>query len=416
MNVHLERGKLLLAQNRVGEAEKEFKQALQLNPNDGYAMAWLAECQLHHKQYDQALELAERAMAFAPNNGFLLYTLARSYFYNKRLKDAEEVIGRALSLNPTDADFYLLRAHIAFYQEKWEPALKAAEQGLEQEPENVNLINLRTQALVKLNRKEEAAQTIDYALHQSPEDSYAHANKGWVAIEQGNYQSAFTHFRESLRLDPDNNYARSGLKEAIKAKNILYRGMLKYFLWMAKMDTRNRWAFIIGAYVLYRIILEVAERVPEVAPLLYPLIAFYILFALSSWIAMPLSNLFLRLHPLGRHALDEDEITATNVTGGLMLGAIVCGVGYLINGSGLLMMLALFFLLMLVPVGGMFTVGAEGKARRSLMYYSLALAGVGLLGIFVPSANFLIYVFFIGVFAYSWVANYLIGQDAKEFR
>lgn len=416
MNNHLERGKLLLAQNRVTEAEQEFKQALQQNPNDGLVLAWLAECKIHSKQYAPALELAESGMAFEPNNPFLLYVLARSYFYNKRINDAEEIIDKALVLNPQDADFFLLRAHIAFYQEKWEAALKAAEQGLELEPEDVNLINIRTQALVKLNRKAEAAATIDYALYQAPEDSYSHANKGWVAIEQGNYKSAFDHFRESLRLDPDNNYARAGLKEAIKAKNILYRGMLKYFLWMAKMDSRNRWMIVIGAYVVYRIILAIAEQIPSLAPLLYPIIAFYILFALSSWIAMPLSNLFLRLHPLGRHALDEDEVKATNITGILIASSIINGIIYLINGKDTPMFLAIFCLLMLVPIGGLFTVDKGGKARRSLLIYTLVLTAVGLTGIFIPAAGFLIFVFFIGIFAYSWVANYLIGQDAKEFR
>ncbi|NBC07683.1 MAG: tetratricopeptide repeat protein, partial [Bacteroidetes bacterium] len=39
MNIHLERGKLLLAQNRLDEAERELKQALTESPDDGYAMA-----------------------------------------------------------------------------------------------------------------------------------------------------------------------------------------------------------------------------------------------------------------------------------------------------------------------------------------------------------------------------------------
>jgi tetratricopeptide (TPR) repeat protein len=415
MNVHLERGKLLLAQNRVREAEQEFIKALERNPNDGYAMAWLAECALHQKDFKKALELSEHAIALSPNNTFLLYTLSRSYFYNKKIKEAQNTIDQALLLNPNDADFFLLRAHIAFYQERWADALTAVEQGLEQEPENVNLINLRTQALVKLNRKSEAKETIDYALHHAPENSYSHANKGWVAIEQNQYQEAFTHFREALRLDPDNVYARSGLKEAIKARNILYRGVLKYFLWMAKMDAKNRWFFIIGAYVLYRLIIVAAEKIPAIAPLLYPLIAFYILFALSSWIAMPLSNFFLRLHPLGKHALSDDEKLASNITGGLIGAALLAGIGYLASGQNLLLMLALFCLLMLIPVGGLFSVQAEGKARKKLLYYTIALGVTGLFGVFVPSANLLIYVFLIGVFAYSWIANFLIGQDAREF-
>jgi tetratricopeptide (TPR) repeat protein len=416
MNLHLERGKLLLSQNRVGDAEAEFKKALERNPNDGYAMGWLAECAIQQKQYAQALEMAEYAMQREPTSDFLLYTYARSNFYNKKMAKAEETIEQALALYPRDADFFLLRAHISFYQEKWQKALDSAGQGLEIEPENVNLINIRTQALIKLNRKEEAAATIDFALHKAPEDSYSHANKGWVALEQGKYDDAFRHFRESLRLSPENDFAKTGLKEAIKSKNILYRGMLKYFLWIAKMDSRNRWAFIIGAYILYRLIVYVAENNPAIAPLLYPLIAFYVLFALSSWIALPLSNLFLRLHPIGKYALDKDELTGANLIGGVLGGAIIAGGIYLFTNSGFFMVTALYLLLMLVPIGGLFSVDASGKARRYLIFYTLSLAIVGALWIVFPDNMFPLMAFVVGIFAYGWVANYFISKDAKEFR
>jgi tetratricopeptide (TPR) repeat protein len=416
INIHLERGKLLLAQKRLADAEKEFKQALSHAPNDAYAMAWLAECYLSGKRYAEALELGERAMGHAPNDPFLLYTMARAYFYNQNTKKAREMIRQGLQLNPADADFFLLLAHVAFYEEKWQEALDAAEQGLEQDAENVNLVNIRAQALVKLNRKAEAAQTIDYALHKAPEDSYSHANRGWVAIEQSRFKEAQQNFREALRLNPNNEYARSGLKEAIKGENIFYRGLLKYFLWMAKMNEQNRWAVVIGAYIIYRVVLGVARSNPALAPLLYPIIALYVLFALSSWIAIPIANLFLRLHPIGKHALTEDEKMRSNIAGGLVGLSLLALAGYFISDAGQLLFLGLVFGLLLVPAGGTFSVSEGTKARRSLTIYSLALAAVGIIGALVPSlGSWLIIVFALGIFAYGWVANYLIGQDAKAF-
>lgn len=416
MNIHLERGKLLLAQKRLSDAEQEFKQALSQDPKDPKAMAWLAECYLSSKRYAEALEISEQAMGMAPNDTFLLYTLARAYFYGQQPKRAREIIRQALQLNPTDADFFLLLAHVAFYEEKWQEALDAAEQGLQFDSENVNLVNIRAQALVKLDRKAEAAETIDYALHKAPEDSYSHANRGWVAIEQNRFKDAQLNFREALRIDPTNDFARSGLKEAIKGQNILYRGILKYFLWMAKMNERNRWAFIIGAYIVYRIVVGLARHNPALQPLLYPIIGLYILFALSSWIAVPIANLFLRLHPIGKHALTEDERLGSNIAGGLLGLALLSLAGYLISDAGQLLFLGLVFGLLLIPAGGTFTVSAGTKARRSLVAYSLALAACGVLGALVPAlGSWLFILFAIGIFAYGWVANYLIGRDAKAF-
>ena len=415
-NIHLERGKLLLTQKRLADAEKEFKQALTLNPNDAYAMAWLAECYLSGKRFKEALELSERAMGLDPNDPFLLYVISRAYFYNQQTKKAREMIQQGLQLNPNDPDFFLLLAHIAFYEEKWQESLDAAEKGLEQDAENVSLVNIRAQALVKLNRKAEAASTIDYALNRAPDDSYSHANRGWVAIEQNRFKDAQLSFKEALRLNPTNEFARSGLKEAIKGENIFYRGILKYFLWMAKLNEQNRWAVVIGAYIIYRVVLGVARNNPAIAPLLYPIISFYVIFALSSWIAVPIANLFLRLHPIGKHALTEDEQLGSNIAGGLLGLAILSFAGYLISGTSQLLFMGLVFGLLLVPAGGTFSVSAGTKARRSLGIYSIALGAAGITGALLPDlGSWLLVVFAFGIFAYGWVANYLIGQDAKSF-
>lgn len=416
MNIHFERGRLLLAQRRIDEAEKEFKQALSVDPHNALALALLAECYLDTKRFEEALELSQQAIGKGPTNPFLQYTLARAYFYNKKLKEARQAIQAGLNLNPNDADFFYLDAHIAFYEEKWEEALSSAEQGLAVDPEHVNLINLRAQALIKLNRKEEASQTLDFALHKAPEDSFSHANKGWVAIEQGKYEEAVNYFKEALRLNPQSEFAQAGLKEAIKAKNILYRYILKYFLWVGKMNQQGRWGFIIGIYIIYRIILWVAETNPQLAPLLYPIVFFYILFAFSSWIALPVSNLFLRLHPLGKYALTDDEILGSNIVGTLAVAAIGSLSVFYFGGLEFFLILGAFFALMLIPVGGIFGVTQGGKARKQLTIYTLVLAAIGLSVLFIPAiASTTILLFLVGIFAYGWVANYLISKDAKEF-
>lgn len=415
MDYHLERGKLLLAQNRIPEAEAEFKQALAQDPNNGLILGWLAECNLLSKKFKEGLELSERAIGLMPDSNFIRYALARAYFYNQRIADARQAVRQALEQDPNDADFFLLLAHIEFHQSMWAPALKAAEQGLALDPENVGLINIRTQALVKLDRKAEAAHTADFALHKSPEDSYSHANRGWVAIEQGEYKAAQQHFMEALRLNPNSDYAQSGLKESIKGQNVIYRGMLRYFLWVAKMNEQNRWAFIIGAYVAYRLVLALADNFPALSPFLYPIVGFYILFALSSWIAVPLSNLFLRLHPIGKHALSDDERLASNLAGGVLGSALACLAGFLLTQSSALLLLSVILGLLLVPTGGAFSVEPGTKARKSLLAYGSLLAICGIIGVLWPQGSWFLIVFGIGIFAYGWVANYLIGQDAKAF-
>lgn len=415
MNPFLERARHLISIERYSEAETELKKALGNDPDDGEATFLLAACKLSTRQFAEALTLAERAVSLRPEMAVAYLVLGRAYFYNKKIAMAREAVTEGLRLAPFMSEFFQLRAEMAFYEENWELALQETEWGLELDPEDVSLINLRAQALVKLNRKADAAATLDYALHKAPEDSDSHANKGWVAIEQDQYQEAVRHFLEALRLEPDNDYARNGLKEAIKGKYLLYRGILKYFLWMEKLQEQGRWAFIIGAYVLYRILLKVGENVPALAPLVYPLAAVYVIFAFSSWIAKPVSNLFLRFHPLGKHALSPDEKLGSNVLGSLALASLLSFGAFFLVHNDIAFRLGLVLGILMIPAGGAFNIPEGTSSRRSLLVYAGLLAALGLLWALLQ-VNFAIGLFAIGVMLYSLVANYFVGKEAKTFR
>lgn len=424
---HLERGNILYQQRRYAEAEREYFKILAESPNNPFALAMLAQCYLETSRKQEALSFAEKAVANAVESPTIYYVLARCQFYNQLIDKALSSIKSGQQLDPANSDFFLLKSQIAFYQENWELALEEAENGLMLDPEEVVLINLRARALVKLNRKEEAANTMDYALHRAPQSSYSHANKGWVSIERDEYEAAINHFKEALRLDASNAYAKSGLREAIKAKNFVYRGVLKYFLWMGKLQEKYRWGFVIGLYILYRVALALAETSDLMAMLMMPLIIAYILFAFSSWIAMPISNLFLRLHPLGKHALEEDEVLASTLVGGLAGLSILSfilffltggafdltGDDFIIGGYAILFLLGVMLLLMMIPVGGLFFAEKGTVGRKNLTIFATGLALVGSLAL-LTDIGLLFTIFFLGILGYSFAASYIIGKGAKE--
>jgi tetratricopeptide (TPR) repeat protein len=414
MNRYFENARFLYQQNRIPEAETELRKALSDNPNNPEALGLYAACRIGQRDWPKAIEYAERAVSLQPYNPNLFYILARAYFYNQNIAKARHAISEGQRIAPDEAGFFGLRGEIEFYQENWELALKEVNRGLELDPEDVSLVNLRARCLVKLNRQEDASATLDYALNKAPENSYSHANKGWVAIEKDKYDQAIDHFKEALRFDPTNDYARNGLKEAIKGKNYLYRGVLKYFLWMDKMQEKYRWGFVIGIYILYRIMLWAYETIPALAPVLLPLIIFYVIFAFSTWIATPISNLFLRLHPVGKNALDDDEILGTNVVGLLGILCLLALGTYWVTSEPFWMYLGGYFGLMMIPAGGLFAVSSGTKARTYMTLYAVALALIGALW-FVVIDDTLVYVFALGIFFFSWVANYFMVLDAKRF-
>lgn len=416
MNHHLERGRLLLQQNRLPEAEREFKQALAMDPQDAIALMLLAEVCIHSQRFPEALQYSKQAVSLEPEIPSLYFTLSRAYLYNKQPKKAREAIQEGQRLNPLDGHLFLVAAHIAYYEDNWQEALEEAEKGLMFDPENVQLINMRAQALIKLNRRSEAGETIDFALQNDPEDAFSHANKGWILIEKHQYKAAVESFREALRLDPDNDFARHGLKEALKAQNPVYALILRYFLWSAKLSQQGQWYFIIGIYILYRIILALSSAYPALQPFLFPLIAAYIIFAFSSWIAKPISNLLLRLHPMGKHALTEDEIRGANFAGVIAAVSLINLALFFATGNDLFNYLFIIIGVMLIPVSGAFNTDPKSKARQMLSIYAGVLGVIGLIPVFITGTDFLLLLFGLGIFAYGWVANYAMMKDAKSFR
>ena len=55
------------------------------------------------------------------------------------------------------------------------------------------------------------------ALGRNPENAHTNANQGWSLLHGGQPGKALEHFREALRLDPDLEFARAGMVEALKA-------------------------------------------------------------------------------------------------------------------------------------------------------------------------------------------------------
>jgi tetratricopeptide (TPR) repeat protein len=424
---HLQRALVLHEQGRHELAEKELRQHLAGEPNDGLAHALLAISQLELERRDDAEQSAREAIGLAPDLAFAHYALARVLGDRHRPEEAIAAVDEAIRIEPAEADFHALKASFQFARERWADALAAAENGLQFNPEHVGCNNLRAMALVKLGRKAEAGATIDTTLARDPGDAFSHANKGWTLLEQGRRQQAMEHFHESLRLDPTNEWTRAGLVEAIKAGNPVYAVMLKYFLWMQKLSSGARWGIILGGYFGSRVLASLSASNPALAPWVMPIRVLYITFAVLTWLAHPVFNLMLFLHPYGRHALNAEQRAQASWVGlllALALGSVAVWLGSGYNEDYLVP--ALVFGLLALPASAVHTCH-EGWPRRTMAGATFALAAVGLfaVGIIsflhpearsplggVASGAFLLFV--LGAFLSQWLAMWLAQQRPRR--
>src|SRR5687767_13874079 len=199
MSVHLDRARLLLAQSRAADAERESMLALADQPDDPQALALLALSRLEQGKQVEALEASRNAIGVAPEQSYLHYVHGHILRHLERYDEALRAAQESLRLEPTEPDTHALIAAIELARNRWPESLDASEMALLFNPEHVGAANLRAMALVRMGRKAEAMQTVDYALHRAPENAFSHANQGWNCLHRNDPLKAQDHFHEALR-------------------------------------------------------------------------------------------------------------------------------------------------------------------------------------------------------------------------
>lgn len=384
MSTAFQRGLVLYSQGRRDLAEREFRRALGEEPDDPGAHAFLALCLSARDADAEALSEADEAVRLAPASGFSHMVRGHALLSLKRLPEAEDAAREAIRLDPEDADYRVLLGNVALSRRHWEDALGAADGALALDGQHIGARNLRAMALTNLGRKAEAAATLGEALAEDPEDAFSHANQGWVALHASQPDKALEHFREALRLDPTMEFARLGIVEALKAKHLVYRLMLRFFLWLGRQSQAAQWAFVLALVLGPRLLRGIAQDAPYLKPFVMPVQLLIFSFILLTWVSSPLFNFLLRFNKFGRMALSREETVASSWIGGFVLLAIAGAVFYLVRGD------ELAFCAMVIPGLALFPLVVTFQVDAGRHRLIGALATAGLISLTVPLLSGLI--------------------------
>jgi tetratricopeptide (TPR) repeat protein len=406
----------LLSRHRFKEAEELLRLEISQNMENATAFSMLALALTHQDKEQEALPAVQRAISLEPENPYHFYIHSMVLDKLSRYEQAVQEIRKAIRLDPLQAHYYAILSSILIHLKEWKDALEAADKGLELDPQNALCSNMRALALTQMGRRDEASQTIGGLLSRDPENAVSHTNQGWTYLHKGEPKQALIHFREALRLQPGLDWARSGMLEALKARNIIYRAILAYYLWISRFKTNTQWGLIIGAFLGIRLIRAITAANPALEPWLSPVITAYLIFAFSTWIASPLFNLFLMLDPFGRMVLNVRERITARWVGGTILAALGLWIFGLVSGLQFLSAAAFGAFLMVLPVSGL--AHARTKKTQTILggyVIGLFLAGLAwmatvLLGLY-DLADIFANLFIFGWIFNSWIASYLLSKD-----
>ncbi|TAE17435.1 MAG: tetratricopeptide repeat protein [Bacteroidetes bacterium] len=404
---------ILIQHKKFADAEKILSSLLSEDANNIYVISLMAEVKLQQDQFEHALQLVDTAIGMAPDAPQLFYIKSRIAIQQDKLLMAESNIHQAIELDPYDDDYFALLANINLARKQFEPALEAANTALEINAENLLALNARSTALNKLNRSQESIETIAGALREDPNNAYTHANYGWGLLERGDYKKALEHFKEALANNPTLEYAQSGMVEALKATNPVYRMFLKYAFFMGNLTAKYQWGVLIGFYIGFKILRTIARNNEALQPYLIPLIILLAIVSFSTWIIGPISNVFLRFNKYGQFLLNKNEKISSNLVAISFAVFVLSLLSYFFTKNEKLLPMVVYGFAMMLPLGTMFS---PSKKKHILTIFSGVLAVIGLLAIGITFlkgevVNIFSGLFIFGFVAFQWVANY---QSIKE--
>jgi tetratricopeptide (TPR) repeat protein len=322
MSTYLDQAVYLRDRHRHEEAIAALHRHLAVFPDDfdgHYELAVTRHAQGgNHKT---ALEDIQRAIGLDPEaphahalRSSILDSLER---HDEALAAADE----ALRLDAEYPFAWFCKGHALLGKHRLAEAEQAARQALALDPEHSGSSNLLATVLRLQKRFDDAQVEIDRHLARDPENAWTFATSGWTALHQGDVKRAEQLFRESLRLDPEMEHARIGLREAYKGRSFLYRLFLRWVFFLQRYSEKNRWLVIIGLYLAYRFGSALLSAIHPLAAV--PLIIAYLLLCFGTWLASGLGHFLLLKDPLVRLTLNAEEKRDGLLVGGLFFGGAI---------------------------------------------------------------------------------------------
>jgi tetratricopeptide (TPR) repeat protein len=302
---------------------------------------------------------------------------------------------------------------ILIEEKKFSAALEKADEGLALDPEELTCLNARATALNKLNRPDDAVITMQNALKQDPENEFTHTSVGWNFLEKGKHRDAVMHFKEALRLNPQLESARTGLKEALKSKVAPYRWLLQYNFWITNKSKNARWIIPIAIFIGVRIFAGASSAAGSNWKLLGGIVAgLYLLLVATSWIINPLANFFLLFDKDGKYAVSYNEKwNALSFTFAALAGLTIVIISAFLPdtnkyANGLLVS-GLIIMSVAIPLGHM-KFPWKIRGENFLQWYSMCLVVAGFVAALstvstTDDLSVFAAIYLVGFAAYMWV-------------
>jgi len=199
----LQKGMAALQSGRLRDAERCFRQAVEIAPRHFGALNLLTVALTGLERFDEAEIFAERALRIDASSDATQYNYGTVLKHNGKFEPAIAAFDAALAINPRHAKALNNRGAVYSQLERYEEAIADFDRALALDRRYGDAYYNKANALAALKRRDEALRNFELALSLNPRHAGAYANLLILFNALGEYAKAVECGRRSLALEPD---------------------------------------------------------------------------------------------------------------------------------------------------------------------------------------------------------------------
>ena len=203
----------LFQSGRLVEAERAFRDVLNLDPRNATAFQLLGVVYHRMGRSDDATRYLEQAIAMQPDLAEAHHNYGMILVERGDMEAARIRFATAIEHKPDYADAHMNLGNLAASNGDVDRAREYFQKAIELAPQNVkartNLAGLELQ----YGHHVAALAVLDAALEEFPDDALLHNNRGSVLVVKGDKDGARNAFQKALALEPSNPEADRNLRE-----------------------------------------------------------------------------------------------------------------------------------------------------------------------------------------------------------
>ena len=225
-------------QDKLEDAEINYKKAIDLNPNYLQALYNLGSILKKKQQFTDSVSLFQKVINLKPDfvNGY--YSLGLTLIELGELSTALVNLKKVIELKPDYPQAFFNLGIVYRKLGKRIEALENLQQSINLNPNYIRAYNLIGVTFKELGRYEEALENFKSAINLDPNYAEAYNNLGNALKELGRFEESNRYFQKAIVLKPEYADAYDNLGRALML-NFDFQKAFELMEWRLKRDEKN---------------------------------------------------------------------------------------------------------------------------------------------------------------------------------